>query len=77
MPPGISMLEIYLQLGFSHALVRGMGVIVGVLLVEEGLEDYDFVPGLDKAHECTEHTFIRAGCDSDFGIGVDVTAHER
>ena len=52
-PPGISMLLIYLE------GVRGVGMNCGMLdlLVEEGLEDDHLIAGLDESHECAQHTF--------------------
>ncbi len=34
---------------------------VGEILVEEGFEDDDFVPGFDEAHERTEHAWATDG----------------
>ncbi len=56
------MLLMYLhraQPSASGYLGPGVGIqsrVLRSLLVEEGLEDDDFVPRLDEGHEGTEHT---------------------
>lgn len=47
------------------------------LLVEEWLEDNDFVALFDKGHEGTEHSLIGAGRDRDLGFWVDISTKER
>jgi len=44
---------------------------VGDVLVEEGLEDNDFVALFEEAHEGGEHALIGAGGDGDFGVWVE------
>ena len=68
MPPGISILEMYL-VGVSW----GVGVTSGwYMLVEEWLEDDDLVAWLYECHKGTEHAFIRSCSDGDFGIWIEL-----
>lgn len=46
------------------------------ILVEERFEDNDFVSRLDEAHECTEHSLVRASCNCDFCLRIYVSAKE-
>jgi hypothetical protein len=45
-------------------------------LVEEGLEDDDFVAGFDEAHEGGEHAFVGACGDSHVFVRVEVVVEE-
>ena len=44
---------------------------VGDVLVEEGLEYYDLVALVEETHERSEHAFVGARRDGDFGLRVD------
>lgn len=82
-PPGISMLLMYLYSALERLEAQGQGS----LLVKEGLEDDDLVSWFDESHESTQHswsavskhfqtdvllrpTFICAGGDGNFRIRV-------
>lgn len=47
------------------------------LLVEEGLEDDDFVSLFNEAHEGAQHAFVCTGGDGDLGVWIDLSAKER
>ena len=49
---------------------------VGDVLVEEGLEDDDFVAFLDEGHKGAQHTFVCAGGYGHFGGGVEGPVEE-
>lgn len=47
-----------------------------ILLVEEGLEDNDFIPRLDETHKGTQHALICTGSDGDLRVWVDISAEQ-
>ena len=56
MPPGISMLEMYLRVADQHSLIHVKSSWRGELkksssLIEERLEDDDFVSRLNEGHK--------------------------
>lgn len=47
-----------------------------VVLVEERLEYDNFFTRFNEAHECAEHSLIRAGGNDDLGVWIDVAAEQ-